>query len=58
MSCIHASRIVLSGTYISQFENEECGTSVVTPSDICWYKPLLGLRLGRENGNIFIPLTS
>lgn len=34
LSCVCASRIALSGTYISKLESKECGTSAVTPGEI------------------------
>lgn len=34
LSCVHASRIGLSGTCISELENKEYGTRAVTPRDI------------------------
>lgn len=57
LSCVHASRIGLSGTYISELESKEYGTPAVTPGDICflWYKPILGLGLGEKMGIFLFP---
>lgn len=49
LSCVHASRIALSGTYGSELESKQCGTSAVTPKDIVPVGELVvGLGLGEK----------